>query len=121
MHRYSLLRDFETELCSKGDYNEVLELLGELSEDQGMLEQVNAALDKNALVKASCQGQIVGVCAVCPEVEVAELNAHFQLPAFSETLQYRKYNFGELTALVMNPVFAYQKKLFFSQREKTIL
>ena len=115
MHRYSLLRDFETELCSKGDYNEVLELLGELSEDQGMLEQVNAALDKNALVKASCQGQIVGVCAVCPEVEVAELNAHFQLPAFSETLQYRKYNFGELTALVMNPVFAYQKKLFLGQ------
>ncbi|QDZ19510.1 flagellar associated protein [Chloropicon primus] len=114
LHRYSLLTDFQTDKAEAGDYNEILDLLGELAEDKSMLESINKALDTGNLIKATCQGQIVGVCSVEPKVNLAELMTNFQLSAFSETLKYRNYNLGELTTFVMNPVFSYQKKFFLS-------
>ena len=114
LHRYSLLTDFAAEKAVKKDYNEILELLGDLAEEKEILDSINTALDAGHLMKATCQDQIVGVCSVNPEVEITELMMNFQLPAFSDTLAYRSYKFGELTTFVMNPVFAYQKKFFLS-------
>ena len=114
LHRYSLLMDFEAKKATIKDYNEIIELLGELAEEKHILEAINTAIDQGNLMKAVCQDQIVGVCSVEPKVELNELMANFQLNAFSETLSYRYYNIGEVTTFVMNPVFAYQKRFFLS-------
>lgn len=115
LHRYSLLTDFSTSMATVEDYNEILDFLGDLAEVTSVVAALNKAIDEATCIKAVCQDQIVGVCSVALDVKARDLMLAFELDAFSDGCQYRNYAFARVTTFVMNPVFAHQKRYFFSR------
>lgn len=114
LHRYSLLGNFQVQKASPEEQESIFEFLGDISEQSEVIAEISKGLDANTLFKATCEDQIVGICAINLDVDSKILIKNFNLNLFSDNISYKQYNFAEVTSFMMNPIFAHQKRYFLS-------
>lgn len=50
---------------------------------------------------ATCEGQLVGLCTVTPEVDIAQLCTHFNMGRLSSMQHYSQESHGEVSLLCL--------------------
>ncbi|GLC35782.1 Cilia- and flagella-associated protein 61 [Pleodorina starrii] len=113
-HRHALLPDFCVRLGSPEDLEQVATLVSGMPNAPDICASFTGAAAAGTAAVALCQGEVVGLCTVNPEVDLELLQANFALASHVDLAYQPRPQHGEIDMYTMNPIFVHRHRPFLA-------
>lgn len=114
INRHALLPDFEVRLGSPSDLPLVSSLVEGMPNSGDICASFQGAAEAGTAAVALCQGELVGLCTVNPEVDLELLQSNFGLANHVDLAYQPRVQHGEIDMYTMNPIFVHHHRAFLA-------